>query len=215
MSSDSEFRGSWPAKASRHTHVVAGITVAVVALAGIVILLVTGGERAAVGDHAGDIEYVEGSSRPRPEGGDTRLAASIADLTEAEIVREGSDLVFTASVAAPIPARLERASLEFRWDIVAEGRDWIVSVKLDKGVQASVLDPVSGFGAGTIDGTLDASVMPTERKIEFRLDPAMIEGFPTNFEWTLSTVLTAFRRDPGSPRAEDRYPDKGTVAFRD
>jgi hypothetical protein len=127
---------------------------------------------------------------------------------------DGSDYVFSAEVAKPIPKKLKRAALEFRWNIsTQDGEEWIVSAALQTALNAAVFSSTTNFGAGTIDGTLPGHVRRSGKTVIVRLAADQIEGFPTRFEWTLSTAIVAFRNDPRSARAEDHYPDEGMIGF--
>lgn len=174
----------------------------------IVVVLLTGRETNT--DPSGDLSYVRGSSA-RPREPNERLAASIADIVAAEITHSDGDYLFVAEVGGPIPRRLEEASLEVRWDLSTEdGSSWTISAVLEKRLEASVFSSTNGFGAGTVDGTLPGEVSKSINAVTIRLTPGVIEGFPDQFEWSLSTALIAFRDDPRSPRVEDRFPDMGT-----
>jgi hypothetical protein len=181
---------------------------------GIVILLVTGSEPTPLVADGRDARYVEGKSYAG--SGDGRLAASIADLKNASLARDGSEVVFNATVFAPIPARLEGAALEFRWDLTGpDGRTWIVTGLIDKHTDASVQDASGGFGAGTVDGTLRGRLTTNGQTVELRFDASSIDGFPSEFDWKLSSTLVAFRNHSDSPRVEDSYPNEGVVRFSD
>jgi hypothetical protein len=195
---------------SRNTlAIIAGIVILIVAM---VIALVTGGGE--VEELTGDLTYVPGKSNARPGGQGAPLATTIADVVEAEVQSDGSDFVFSAEVAAPIPKKLRRAALGFRWDIsTQDGEEWIVSAVLRTALNATVFSSTTNLGAGTKDGTLPGNVRRSGKTVIVRFAADQIEGFPTRFDWTLSTAVVAFRKDPRSARAEDHYPDEGMIGF--
>lgn len=200
---------SWPerSKPSRAPLVLG--TIAVIAAVLIVVLISGGGGGGS--DPSGDLRVVEGE---QPRGAaDLPVAASIADIVEADVRRDGDELVFTATSASSIPQELERSSLEFRFDVSEDDRNtWIVSATVNVTVTAAAVSQVTAYGSSTIDGTLPGSVEVSDETLTIRLEVSRIEDFPDSFEWALSTNLTAFRDLAGSTRVEDRFPDEGTRA---
>lgn len=188
--------------------VISGI---VLVIAAIVVVLSVGREPPLL-ESAGDLTYLEGKGRP--DGGQQGgLVASIADVTEAEVSRTGSELTLLARVVAELPQPLKVSALEFRWDLTAEdGSTWTVLTSIGKEAQTSVYSS-SGFGAGTVDDTLLGGVEVLGNEVEVRFDVADMPDFPETFEWSLTTTLRAFRNEPDSPRVEDRFPDAGTEVF--
>lgn len=161
---------------------------------------------------AGDLTYIEGSA-PRRAQDSRPLAASMIDITSADVRAEEAELVFEASVAAPVQQPLKTAALELRWDIAGEeGAAFTLTVAVGRESNASLFSD-SGFGAGTIDETFPGTLLIEREEIEVRVDPAQIDDFPEGFEWSLASTLRAFRNDPDSPRVEDRLPDDGTEDF--
>lgn len=173
-------------------------------------LLVTGGQEAPA-ESSGDITYIEGSgSKASREGAD--LAASIADITNAEVRVQGNGSLFEAEVAAALPDRLRTAALEFRWDISGEdGSAWTLAVTIDKDAQASLFSD-AGYGVGTIDDTFLGHLIIQDTTLTVTLEDE-IEDFPASFDWNLATTLRAFRDETDSPRVEDRFPDEGFERF--
>lgn len=161
---------------------------------------------------AGDLTYIEGTT-PRSARESRPLAASIADITAAEVRAEENELVLQASFAAPVPQSLKTSALELRWDIAGEdGASFTLTVAVGRESHASLFSAL-GYGAGTVDETFPGMLLIEGEEVEVRVDPAQIEGFPEGFEWSLATTLRAFRNEPDSPRVEDRYPDEGIQHF--
>lgn len=178
----------------------------------VVVLLVTAGDDGPE-EVPGDLTYLEGSVRGTAAQGSGQLVASIADLTAAEVRPDGNLLVFEATVAAPLPQRLKKSALEFRWDISGEtGESWTLTITMDRIAKVSLFSG-AGYGAGTVDHTFPGDLTVEDDRIEARLDPAQIDDFPEAFDWTLSTTLRAFRNEPDSPRVEDRFPDQDSATF--
>lgn len=199
---------SWPeqSKSTRIPFWLLGIVAAIAA--GLIIILTSGGGDGGP-DSSGDLSLVEGEQPRRATA--LPVAASMADVVEADVRRDGSDLVFEVTTASSIPQELERSSLELRFDVSEDGRDtWIVSATVNVAVTAAVVSQVTDYGSSTIDGTLPGSVEVSGETLVIRLQPQDIEGFPETFDWTLSSNLVAFRDIAGSTRVEDRFPDEGT-----
>ena len=161
---------------------------------------------------AGDLTYIEGTT-PRRAAESGGLDASVADITAAEVRAEEGERVFEASVSAPPSQPLKTSALELRWDIAGEeGSSFTLTVAVAKESHASLFSG-TGYGAGTVDDTFPGTLLIEGDKIAVRVDPGQIEGFPEGFEWSLATTLRAFRKEPDSPRVEDRYPDQGSKEF--
>lgn len=189
------------------------VLVGIAFLVGAMVLVLTSGGPDAPSEQRGDLTYIEGRARPNRQQGD--LVASIADVIEADVRREGDSLVFSARTAAALPQPLKISALQFRWDVSSEdGGTWTVTATVEKTTEATVFSS-TGFGVGTVDDTLPGMVTVTKETIEVHVDVSQIPEFPKAFEWSLTTTLRAFRDEPDSPRVEDRYPDEGTERVDD
>jgi hypothetical protein len=194
---------------SPFTKVVIGF---VVVVAAILLVLNLGGTDVPT-EARGDITYIEGDTPRRQQTQEAQLVASIADLTSAQVINEGDEIVFTAEVAAPIPQPLRTSALELRWDLTGDDdSSWTVSAMVEREALAAVYT-ASGYGAGTIDDTLPGSVEVNDKGVTVRLRTDEIEDFPEAFEWSLASTLRAFKNEVDSPRVEDRYPDEGSADF--
>lgn len=186
--------------------VVVAITLAVV------LLLVTGGGGGGGVDEEGDAHFVKGK-QPRAAAG-ASIAAAVADISEASVADDGSRVVFEVTAAAPIPDEFERSSLEFRFDISEGGRkSWILSATVNVATTAALVSNSGDYSATTIDGRFPGKVEISKETLTVKLDPSRVETFPDEFEWALSSNLIAFRDMTGSTRAEDRFPNEGSVSF--
>jgi hypothetical protein len=184
---------------------VVGVTLAIAAV--LIAVLVSGGAGGGT-DPEGDVRVVEGE-RPRRATA-LPVAASIADIVDADVRSEGSDLILDLTAAVTIPGALERSSLEFRFDLSEGGRDtWIVSASINVAATAAVVSQTTGYTSSTIDDSLPGSLELTGERLRITLDPTAIDGFPDSFDWRLSSALIAFRGIAGSVRVEDRFPDEG------
>ena len=184
-----------------------GIVSAIVAvvLAGIVVLLITGeappGHEAK--DPSGDVEVSEGEGAPGETG--------LADITEAKVHEVGSQIVFEATMAAPIPKTIKGGTMEWRWEVSEGGNlTWLVTanVSVDEPV-ASVTAQQGGYGSSTIDGLLPGGIDYDGNTIRVRLNQPEIPDFPTQFTWHLKTTLDGDRADPASATAGDEAPPSG------
>lgn len=184
-----------------------GIVSAIVAvvLAAIVVLLVTGeaprGQEAE--DASGDVEVSEGEAAPSETG--------LADITAARVHEAGSQIVFEATMAAPIPKSLKDQTMEWRWEVSEGGTlTWLVTanVSVDEPV-ASVTAQQGGYGSSTIDGLLPGGIDYDGNTIRVRLDQPEIPDFPSQFTWHLKTTLDGDRADPASATAGDEAPPSG------
>ena len=187
------------------------VLVGIALLVGAMVLVLTWGGLDAPSEQRGDLNYLEGQAHTKMQQGD--LMASIADVIEADVRREGDLLTFRARTTAPLPQPLKISALQFRWDISSQDHgSWTVTAMVEKTTEATVFSS-TGFGVGTVDETLPGSVVVNDDTIEVIVDATEIPDFPRAFEWSLSTTLRAFRQEPDSPRVEDRYPDQGTEWF--
>lgn len=178
--------------------------VVAIAIASIVVLLVTGEAEPVdtFADPAGDAAVGEGEKPPT----DTTLA----DIQSAEVSDDGDEIVFEAKLGAEIPNRLRDGAFGVRWEIY-EGGDstFLVTASLDVGPTASVIGEQNGYGASTIDEQLPGSIEISGDTISIRLRPDEIPDFPDEFGWLLQTSLDGDQGDPQSARAEDKAPDDG------
>lgn len=186
------------------------VGIAVAIAAAFIVVLASGGDDDGA-DPTGDLRYVEGK---QPRGATSLpIAASIADIVEADVRRDGSGLVFDITTASTIPQILERSSLELRFDVSEGGRNtWIVSASVNVAATAAVVSQTTDYGSSTIDGTMPGSVEVSGEVITIRLEPQRIDNFPATFDWALSSKLIAFRDITGSTRVEDRFPDEGSLS---
>lgn len=193
----------------RRPLLVLGVVLLACAIA-IVILLTGGSEK--VTEPRGDIDYIQGSSRRiAPNSGE--LAASVADIVGADVRMVGENLLLEAEVAAQVPARLDRALLELRWQLMpVDGSDWTVSATLVRGFEGAISSS-TGYGSGTVDGSMPGTVKSKGNSIMIALHSSTIEGFPDAFEWRLFTLLRVVANDPDSDRVEDVMPDQGRERF--
>lgn len=165
-------------------------------------------------DERGDVRVIEGArGRDRPRSGE--LAASSADIVSAEVTAAGGELVFEASFAAKLPERLHPGALELRWELTGDdGSRWTLSAVLSRKLQAALVSD-SGYGAGTIDGSLAGDARVTGNAIAIGLRAGEVPDLPGSFQWRLSSLLRAFADEPDSPRVEDKMPDEGFRSFKD
>ena len=187
---------------SRRAVAIAGAAVALVAL--VIVLLVSGGAEVPndFDDPAGDVTLSNGPKAPA----DT----TTADVTRAEVARAGDDVVFRATMGAPIPKRVEDGSLSWRWDVyVGDSSAWIVSANVDVESSASITSTQSNYGSGTFDDTLPGDLSIDGNELALTIRPADIPGWPDEFSWTLGTSLDGDQGDPESALASDTTPDDG------
>lgn len=164
-------------------------------------------------DERGDVRVIEGAPGrdPRRAG---ELAASSADIVAAWVRSADGELVFEAAFAVEPPARLHPAALELRWELQGDdGSRWTLSAVLSRKLHAALVSE-SGYGSGTIDGSLRGDVRIAGDAIAIRLRAGEIPGFPEGFEWRLSSLLRAFADEPDSPRVQDEMPDEGFRSFK-
>lgn len=180
-----------------------------VAVAAMVVLLVTGGsdttEVAAPTEEAsGDVVLGAGEQPPT----DTALA----DIVEAGVTASGEDqFVFTSSFGAPIPKKLQgKQTFSFRWDITSpDGAGYIVSGNLDVGPNVSIVDIKGRYGASSLDDTFPGEMTIEGDTWTITIDGSKIDGWPTDFTWKLKTSLDGLPGDPRSAVVEDSAPNEG------
>ncbi|MFN2388322.1 MAG: hypothetical protein ABR575_01755 [Actinomycetota bacterium] len=180
----------------------------VVAIAILVFVLATEGGNPLyrADDPSGDVELGAGPSPP--------AARSLADIVDAHVAQRGDEIAFVVDLATDVPNRIKDGELEVRWDLSQGGRPlWQVSATVGGGASASVLSYEKNFTVGTFDHSMPGGVELEGGRVVIRLDPAEIDGFPTEFNWEVSTALDGARGVPGSARAEDRAPDVGFADF--
>ncbi|MEA2434855.1 MAG: hypothetical protein QOG54_2312 [Actinomycetota bacterium] len=175
------------------------------ALAFIVVLLVTGGAPSGGFDPADakDDVTVDGTDNP-PDN------PTLADVVSADIVADGTGLIFEATMSAPIPEKIEGSGLDWRWEVIEGGATtWIVSASVDDDASAAILNQRTNYGASTSDNTLPGKLTVAGNTISIRLEQAAISGLPTSFNWTLATSLDGDRTEAESAVAHDSAPDTG------
>jgi hypothetical protein len=175
----------------------------------VVLLLISGGGGSDGGDDKSDDVLVEEGPKPPRDTG-------LADITSATVTADGDELVFTAVAGTEIPSEVEDGAIEWRWEIV-EGANatWTLIATVDIETHASIIATTQDFSASTVDDSLPGSVETSGAEVRVVLDRSALEGFPSEFEWTLSTTLDANRTNTKSARANDRAPDEGSFRFSD
>ncbi len=164
-------------------------------------------------DPVGDLTYIKGSARASPAGRVERLPSAMADVVDAHVSADGSDLVFTVTVGSTLPGRLKEGSLDIRWDITAAASTWTVAVVLDDSLSASVQWIEHGYGTSTIDGTFPGDLWRGDRTVRVSVPTEEIRGFPHEFAWSIQTSLRTLSHEHDSARVEDRAPDAGMERF--
>ena len=184
-----------------------GIVAAIVGvvLIAIIVLLVTGGAPAGQEsqDSSGDVVVSDGQAPP----GQTDLA----DIREATVYEEASQIVFEAKMGAAIPKNLKDQTMEWRWEVSEGGTlTWLVTANISVGKPvASVTAQQSDYGSSTIDGLLPGRIDYDGNTITVRLTQPEIPKFPTRFTWNLKTTLDGDRADAASATASDTAPESG------
>jgi hypothetical protein len=175
----------------------------------VVLLLISGGGGSDGGDDKSDDVLVEEGPKPPRDTG-------LADITSATVTADGDELVFTAIAGTEIPSEVADGAIEWRWEVV-EGANatWTLIATVDVATHASIIATTRDFSASTVNDTLPGSVETEGRQVTVVLDRSALEGFPSDFEWTLSTTLDASRTNARSARANDRAPDEGSFRFSD
>ena len=185
------------------------ITVAIVAAVVVVmvILLASGGGDAESGgaDTAGDVVVGSGPRAP--------LAPMAADIKEASIDVDGSELSFAVVMEEEVPD-LNGGSLEWRWEIREGGvQTWILTGNLALEPTAHLIATQKDYRSSTIYDSLPGDLSIDGKVVTVTLDVGEIEDFPETFQWTLLTTLDASRGVARSATAEDRAPDEGSFEF--
>lgn len=180
------------------------LTVVAVAVASIVVLLVTGEAEPVrtFEDPGGDARVEEGDKPPT----DTTLA----DIRSVEVRSEDDLVVFEAKLGAAVPKRVPGGGFGLRWEIYEEGDStFLITANLDVGPNASILGEQNGYGASTIDERLPGTLEISGDTIAIRVRTDEVPDFPDEFGWVLLTSLDGDQGDPQSALAEDRAPDSG------
>jgi hypothetical protein len=199
-----------------NTRVAIGIGVLLALVAGIVILLASGGpvdsgdngSVAESGEPTGDVVVGEGNEPP----GETALA----DIVEAEVRRRGSGLLFRARMADRIPPRVKGGGMSWRWDIYEAGvGTWILSSNLDIGPVTSLTSTQSNYGSSTFDDSFPGTMTVEGHQLKITLRAKDVEDWPDDFEWVLGTQLDGSQGNPRSALATDTFPDEGRGTVED
>ena len=180
------------------------LAVVVAAVASVVVLLATGSPKPVrtFADPGGDAVVGEGEKPPT----DTTLA----DIKAAEVREDDGELVFEATLGAPVPDKLPGGSFGLRWEIHEEGDStFLITANLDLGPNASIVGERTKYGASTLEESFPGSLEVIDDRIAIRVEPGEIEDFPDEFAWLLKTTLDGDQGDPQSARAEDQAPDSG------
>lgn len=176
-----------------------------VVLVAIIVLLVTGGAPPGEEskDPSDDVVIGEGGAPP----GQTDLA----DVRQARVYEEASQIVFEAEMGAAIPKNLKDQTMEWRWEVSEGGAlTWLVTANISVGKPvASVTAQQSNYGSSTIDGLLPGRIDYDGNTITVKLTQPEIPKFPTSFTWNLKTTLDGDRADPASATATDTAPESG------
>ena len=183
--------------------VALGILAGIAAI--VAVLTLGGGDGAgkASGDATGDVVVGEGPEPPADP--------SLADISAADVHRDGDRLVFEATMASDLPRSFPDGSLEFRWDISEGDRDtWIVLAAINVETHAAVTSQRTQYGSSTIDDTLPGRVEVDGDVVRVTLNVDKIDDFPETFGWRLMTTLDGLRADTGSAKATDMVPDSGS-----
>jgi hypothetical protein len=190
--------------------VAIGIGALLALVAGIVILLASGGpidsddngSVAEAGEPTGDVVVGEGQEPPS----DT----AVADILEAEVRRRPSSLLFRARMADRIPPRVKGGGMSWRWDIYEAGvGTWILSANLDIGPVTSLTSTQSNYGSSTFDDSFPGTMTVEGHQLKIVLRPKGLEDWPDDFEWSLGTQLDGAQGNPRSALATDTFPDEG------
>ena len=176
-----------------------------VVLIAIIVLLVTGGGPAGqeAEDASGDVVVGEGEGAPE--------LTALADIQEASVYEEASQIVFEAEMGTAIPKTIKDGTMEWRWEVSEGGTlTWLVTANVSvKKPVASVTAQQTGYGSSTIDGLLPGRIDYDGSTITVRLTQPEIPKFPTRFTWNLKTTLDGDRADPASATASDTAPESG------
>lgn len=184
------------------------LTVVVVAIASIVILLVTGEPEPvrSFDDPGGDVVVGEGKKPP--------IDTTLADIKSADVTEDGDEVVFRAQLGGPVPNRLPDASFGLRWEVYEDGDStFLVTSSLDIGPNASIVGERNDYGASTIEEQFPGSLEIDGDTISIRLRTEDIPDFPEEFGWLLQTTLDGNQGDPKSATAQDKSPDNGFGEF--
>ena len=214
---------------------VALVLAAVLVVAGgATLLLVRGpdGPQTSSEDEAGDVSEDNGEQTPQERqktaseeeeeeaddasednGAEAPEETGLADIEFAEVRSDGSHIVFEARSAADVPKKLTGGAMSWRWDILDGGEPaWILSANLDIGPNATIFNPDTDFGAGTVDGSFPGEVNRAGSSLIIRMDPRQLAGFPEEFEWKLETTLEA-GDGADSTVVRDSAPPQGVGEF--
>lgn len=192
------------------TRVAVALGALVALIAGIVILLASGGPvesgdaspESDSGEQTGDVVVAEGPEPP--------AETAVADIVEASVRKRGSTLVFRARMAERIPPRVKGGGMSWRWDIYEAGAGtWILSSNLDIGPVTSLTSTQSNYGSSTFDDTFPGTMVVEGKLLTITLRPEGLEDWPEDFEWVLGTQLDGAQGNPRSALATDTLPDEG------
>lgn len=185
------------------------VLAAVVVAGGAILLLVTSRDspQTSSRDEVGDVSVDNGAQAPQETG--------LADIEFAAVHSDGSDIVFEARSTVDIPKNPDGGeSMSWRWDVLDGGEPvWILSANLDIGPNATIFNPHTDFGAGTVDGSFPGRIERDGKSLIIRMDPGKLEGFPDEFEWKLETTLDGQQGDAKSALATDSAPEEGLGRF--
>jgi hypothetical protein len=194
-----------------NARVASVIGVAVVLVAGIVILLASAegpstsdgsGVADASAEPSGDVVVADGAEPPDE--------TELADIVEADVRTRGSSVVFRARMATDIPQRVKGGGMTWRWDVYDAGQAaWILSASLDIGPTASLTSTQTNYGSSTFDDSLPGEMSLDGDTITITLRPKDLEDWSDEFEWVLSTSLDGAQGNPRSALASDTAPDDG------
>ncbi len=186
----------------RSIAIAASAVIALVLIA--ITILAGGGDETArvVNDVTGDVRVERGPKAP----GDLARA----DIGRALITSGEDGIELEVEMATSIPSKLATESLEWRWEIYEDDAlTWIVVGNVNEGPSASLVATQSDYSASTLDGSFPGRITVNDRTVLIRLDADGIDGFPSAFEWFVTTSLDGDRLATGSAEAADRAPRRG------
>jgi hypothetical protein len=177
------------------------------ALVGVAALLVP---RLLGPDEASDATY---SSRGQTQE-DPGNIVSLGEVLEAEVTADGTEVIFSARMASPIPRQLDSSSVDWHWEVTGPSGDhWLVSASLNVALSAAVLAEDGSYSSTTIDESMPGSVDTDGAEMIVRLELPGLERFPKSFTWRLTTAAIGDRAEPEASRVEDSIPDEGAIDF--
>ncbi len=150
---------------------------------------------------------------PKDREPKTPAPGDLADIESAAVRSEGNEIVFEALMGSEVPVELKNQSMSWRWEIRQEDTTaWILSASLDIGPNATIFNPRTNEGGGTVDGSFPGEIERNGNSLIVRMVPSKLPSFPDDFEWRLTTRLVG-RETDGGEVAEDSAPENGFGRF--